>query len=222
MRESELSDVFPYWEKLKKTQRELLMKDSRHLTVEKGHRIVVCGNSSYGCFYVRRGSVLAFLFSETETETELFRIRKENFFVVDYEYVCGKELPEVAYTAATATDLIAVGRDTFRYLMKTAPFFAERIANGILTVFPGLITAIGQRDYDSLDKRISTTILSESVRQRSNVLSLTHNQIASKIGSAREAVTRKLKEFCEDGTLQCSRGKIVILNREQLKKRQRQ
>ncbi len=219
MREEELSAVFPFWEKLKKNQRDALVKDTKILSVLKGQRLLVSG-SPYGAAFVRKGSFLALLLGETDTETELFRMRKEQFLVLDYEETCGQEIADIAYAAATNSEVCAIGKETFSMLIKSSPVFAEAVVKGLLGVFPILISAIGQRDYFSLDKRIATVLLSESVRQRGLTLLITHSSIAAKIGSAREAVTRKLQEMSADGTLQYSRGKIVILNREKLKKRQ--
>ena len=48
----------------------------------------------------------------------------------------------------------------------------------------------------------------------SNVLTITQDEIASEINSAREVVTRTLKKFADRGLIEVKRGKIIILKRD--------
>lgn len=45
---------------------------------------------------------------------------------------------------------------------------------------------------------------------------ITHEKIANHLGTAREVVTRMLKYFQEEGMVNLSRGKIMIVNRDKL------
>ena len=49
-------------------------------------------------------------------------------------------------------------------------------------------------------------------------LKLTQAQIASYMGSAREVVSRLLKELAEAGLVQAGRGTVTLLDRETLEK----
>ena len=42
------------------------------------------------------------------------------------------------------------------------------------------------------------------------VITITHEQIAAELGTAREVVSRVLKEFERSGTVELSRGKITL------------
>ena len=217
MREEELS-FLPFWDKLKKNQREILCKHTKSLALSKGERILSC-NLDYGCFYIKKGAFLALLFGETDTETELFRLRREETAVLDFSEICGQEVTDIAYCATADADIVLIEKIAFSTLNGSNVFFSEYVNKGLLTRIPLLISAIGQRDHFSLEKRVITVLLSESARQRSNTLSLTHAGIASKIGSAREVITRKMREFSEAELVTCTRGKIILTNKEKLRKR---
>ena len=45
---------------------------------------------------------------------------------------------------------------------------------------------------------------------------ITHQVLATEIGTAREVVSRKLRSFESDGLIRSSRGRIEILDREKL------
>ena len=216
MREEEL-EFIPFWDKLKKSQKEMLCKQTKQIVLSKGDRVLPC-NKDYGCFFIRKGGFLALLSGESDTETELFRLRREDIGVLDFGATCGQEMPEIVYKATTNADIYMIEESLFSVLLENNVFFSEYVKKGLLLCIPTLVSAIAQRDHYSLEKRIATVLLSESARQRSSTLLLTHAAIASKIGSAREVVTRKLKEFSDAGFLSHSRGRIVLLNKEKLKR----
>ena len=55
------------------------------------------------------------------------------------------------------------------------------------------------------------------VQKNSMTLSITHDEIARYIGSAREVVTKVLKYMVKEGTLELKRGIITILDKEMLR-----
>lgn len=50
-------------------------------------------------------------------------------------------------------------------------------------------------------------------------MSATHQQIAAEIGTAREVVSRTVKEFERNGWIGLARGEISILDRDALSRR---
>ncbi|WP_245611963.1 Crp/Fnr family transcriptional regulator [endosymbiont 'TC1' of Trimyema compressum] len=59
-------------------------------------------------------------------------------------------------------------------------------------------------------------LLEEIGNSDSLTIYFTHEQIAKNIGSAREVVTRTLKEFLKKGLVELHRGRVKILDVEQL------
>ena len=68
-----------------------------------------------------------------------------------------------------------------------------------------------------MDKRLAIFLCDESARTGSQVISLTHEQIAKYMGSAREVVSRMLKYFTNEGIVEVSRKGIRILDKERLR-----
>jgi CRP/FNR family transcriptional regulator len=93
------------------------------------------------------------------------------------------------------------------YLYKTA---TERFADVVWTMQQIL--------FLSTDKRVAIFLWDEISRTGQTTLSVTHDEIARYIGSAREVVTKVLKYFAEEGIVILSRGKIKIKDQSLLKK----
>lgn len=70
----------------------------------------------------------------------------------------------------------------------------------------------------SADKRVAIFLWDEIVRTNRMILSITHDEIARYIGSAREVVTKVLKYFAQEGIVILERGKIQVTDKELLKK----
>ena len=84
--------------------------------------------------------------------------------------------------------------------------------------FSDVVWAMEQILFMSFDKRLALFLLEESEKTGSLELSLTHQQIAKYLGSAREVVTRMLKYFVAEGLVELSRGGVTLLDPEGLKK----
>lgn len=69
-----------------------------------------------------------------------------------------------------------------------------------------------QLKYMSVEERL----LSYLTQQKSKVLYTTHKDIAFMLHSAREVISRKLKEYEQMGWLSLKKGKILVLDKEAL------
>ena len=74
--------------------------------------------------------------------------------------------------------------------------------------------------WKSFDKRLAAFLLEEARLEDSPVLKITHEKIASHMGTAREVVTRMLRYFQNEGMVTLTRGTVEITDREKLSKLQ--
>ena len=72
--------------------------------------------------------------------------------------------------------------------------------------------------FKKIDQRIAGLILDEANRNNTAELKITHDEIAKYIGSAREFVTKALKYLAEYDVIVLQRGKIIVKDKEKLKK----
>jgi CRP/FNR family transcriptional regulator len=68
--------------------------------------------------------------------------------------------------------------------------------------------------FDHMDHRLANALLKQSTGVRT--IKTTHQALAIELGTAREVVSRLLKEFERHGWVKLYRGRIEILNPEQL------
>ena len=68
-----------------------------------------------------------------------------------------------------------------------------------------------------IDQRVAQFLWDEMIQKSSMTISITHDEIAKYIGSAREVVTKVMKYLAKENVVALSRGKVEILDKEKLK-----
>lgn len=71
--------------------------------------------------------------------------------------------------------------------------------------------------FDRVDRRLAAWILDRSEAQGKATLSVTHEQIAAELGTAREVISRMLGEMRHQGWLELGRRRVRILDPEALR-----
>lgn len=77
--------------------------------------------------------------------------------------------------------------------------------------FEELLTAVNAIAFQKLDSRLLQLLKQKSDLYKSKELSITHQQLADELGTAREAVSRVIKQMENEGLVKLARNKITIL-----------
>jgi CRP/FNR family transcriptional regulator len=64
--------------------------------------------------------------------------------------------------------------------------------------------------FRRLDKRVATFLLDRG--HKDNPISVTHQEIASELGSSREVISRIIEDFTSSGLVRSARGSLEILD----------
>ena len=99
-----------------------------------------------------------------------------------------------------------------RYLFST---FAD--AEAAVQRFSDVMWIMQQIVFMSMDKRLAIFLHDEITENGTDVVIMTHEQIARHLGTAREVVTRMLKHFAADGWIEVTRKGIRILDKKKLR-----
>ncbi|OQK17106.1 hypothetical protein AU255_04185 [Methyloprofundus sedimenti] len=77
-----------------------------------------------------------------------------------------------------------------------------------------MIALLEDVTFSAIDTRLSKVLLAEE----SGIITLTHQELATKLGSAREVISRHLKRFEAYGWVSLNRGTVTLLDTEALGK----
>lgn len=97
--------------------------------------------------------------------------------------------------------------------LKEHPDFNQLFYNQFNLRYSELIDTIGHLMLDKMDKRLYDYLNKKIELTGSNLIKMSHNQIANELGTAREVITRTLKKLELDEKVIQQAGEIKIINK---------
>ncbi len=208
--------VFPFWNKMSEIDKETFCRTSHHVTFKKGTN-VHNGNECTGVILVKSGSLRLYMLSEDGKEITLYRIFPGEMCMLSASCVLDSITFDVYVDSEENSECVVVGGCAYEDLSRRlvdAKLFALETA---LSSFSDVMWVMQQILFMSMDKRLAIFLLDEIAKKGGDTISLTHEQIAKYMGSAREVVSRMLKYFASENLVEVSRGGIKILDKKRLR-----
>ncbi|MEZ0245115.1 MAG: Crp/Fnr family transcriptional regulator [Methylophilaceae bacterium] len=109
---------------------------------------------------------------------------------------------------------VIIPATAFHDLMVESDVFRRFVLNNYGNLISDLIVLLEEVAFSSISARLAKLLLEIP----DGALSATHQQIADELGSAREVVSRQLKEFERNGWVSLHRGAIMVTERTALQK----
>jgi CRP/FNR family transcriptional regulator len=100
----------------------------------------------------------------------------------------------------------------FYRCIEQSSFFREFVFKNFSSRLSKLIGRMEAVVFDTIDQRIGKALLTTGDK----VIVKTHHELAYELGTAREVISRHLKNFESYGWVNLKRGTIEIINREAL------
>ena len=212
----DLSEFFPFWEKLTDIQREKLIEVSHPLSAKAGTVVHNGGMDCLGLLLIRSGQLRVYTLSEEGREVTLYRLFEYDICLFSASCVMPSVQFEVVIEAEKDTDMIVIPSCLFKNLMEDSAPVANYTNQLISSRFSEVMWLMEQVMWKSFDKRLAKFLLEESALEGTCVLKITHEKIANHIGTAREVVTRMLRYFQGEGMVSLSRGTVELTDIKKL------
>ncbi len=220
MQQNEIETIqsrLEFWDKLTSKQQDTLLQAANLVHYDRGTSLHNSESNCLGVILIKKGTLRAYMLSEEGREITLYRLDAGDVCIMSASCVLNDITFDVHLDADADTDAILLSSHVFSKIAQEN-VYAELFSYKVTTErFSDVMWAMQQILFISFDKRLATFLLDESIRTSSETLSLTHEQIARYMGSAREVVTRMLKYFSQEGLVALSRGGITILDGKRLR-----
>ena len=202
----------PFWPSLSEDEKERIRQRAFVNNYGKGTIINNCNSECLGMLLVLSGEIRTYLFSEEGREVTLFRLYSGDLCVLSASCVISQITFETQMIAQQDTKALIVPVDIIAALKEKNVHVRCFLYELATMRFSDVMWAMQQILFKGLDRRLAGFLLAEAERTDSNVIHMTHEQIAQHISSAREAVARMFKHFAEDGLVDIKRGTITLLD----------
>ena len=190
------------------------------MTVSAGQHIHDGTRKCTGLLLVASGQLRAYIISEGGREITLYRLLGKDMCLFSASCIMHSLQFDVMIQAEKDTSFWLIPTDTYKKLMSESVVISNYTNEILASRMSDVVWLMEQVMWQSFDVRLATFLLEESALEGSTKLSITHEEIANHLGTAREVVTRMLKYFQSEGLVTLSRGSLEIINPTGLKERQ--
>lgn len=208
---------FPFWDKLTPAQQDTLCSATHSFSYTKGENVHGTGSCT-GVIVIETGCLRGYLLSEEGREVTLFRAYPGEVIILSAPCALKQEgiSFDLMIDAEEDSSLLIVEGSSYARVSSENIYAETFTLRQTAARLSDAVWVMQQILFMRFDRRLAAFLLEESARQGTR-LSLTHDQIARYMGTAREVVTRMLRYFTAEKIIRQGRGVIELTDVEKLK-----
>lgn len=209
MTEPNWLSLFPGLAELPSATVDKLVASSHFVDLNAGDIAYLEGDPCESYLMCIDGTTRVFKTSEGGREIVLYRVNPGQTCVLTTScLLSGKSFPAQSIADADAR-IVAVPAAQFHATMAESAAFRRFVLDDYGKVISDLIVLVDQVAFQRLDTRLARWLLDQGAAN----ITVTHQQIATGLGSVREVISRQLKEFERRGWVNLGRGEIQLSDR---------
>lgn len=211
-----LHGLLPFWNKLNDNEKKLIYDHTILSSYKAGQNIHGGHEDCTGVIAVKSGRLRVYLLSEEGKEVTLFRLLDGDVCLLSASCVMRNISFDIYVDAEGPTELFVLNSAVYDRIAKGNPAVGSFMTEMISMRFSEAMWVMEQILFMKLDRRLAMFLMEQANLENGDTITLTHEQIAGHMGSAREVISRMLKYFSNEGILSVSRKGIKILDRKRL------
>jgi CRP/FNR family transcriptional regulator len=200
---------FPHFRRLESSERSRVVVVARHGNLPVGSTVFEPGQVCDKYILVRSGDIRVGLIDAEGGEMILYRLGPGDSCVLTTATLLSDARYAAFAKAESDVEAVVIPKAAFREFLADSQGFREAVLADHGRRFIDLMSVIGALAFESIDHR-----LVKKLRQLSNgqsELHITHQALATELGTAREVVSRRLKHFERVGWVRLHKGRVEIL-----------
>ena len=188
--------------------RRALEKQGQRVSLPAGATICHQGNTCQHLPILLQGRARVFKLSESGKEITLYRITEGESCVLTASCIMSDiSFPAIAVTEEDSEALIIPAATVIKWFDEF-PIWRSFIFQMVSLRLSSILTVIEEVAFQRMDNRLISYLVKTA--ENDGVLRTTHQQIADELGTAREVITRLLRDLEADGKISLKRGMIKL------------
>lgn len=183
---------------------------AQRLAIPAGSILFRPGDPCRSYLFLLAGTVRVQMLAENGREIVLYRVGPGQACVVTTACLMAHVAYAVEGWAETDLDAIGLPAAVFDALLARSPAFRELVFGSFGARIADLLLVIEEIAFQRVDRRLARFLVEAGGGERR--LALTHQALAVELGTAREVVSRQLKELERLGWIALGRGAIEIVD----------
>ncbi len=165
---------------------------------------------------VLKGSVCVYLTTITGRDVVLYHVGPGESCVITTSCLLGGNDYPAAGVTEEPTIALAISAQQFQQTLASSIDFRKLVFANLGERISQLIARIEAVTVGAIDQRLAEALLANA--RQTTTITTTHQQLAAELGTAREVVSRHLKQFSAHGWIRMRRGTVEIVDRAALAK----
>ncbi len=180
------------------------------MQVKQGSVLFRDGDACNGYVLVVSGSIRVQKIDPQGHEIVLYRVEEGQSCMLTTTCLLAKQDYPAEGVAETDVDLVLLPLDAFDAALAKSPSFRRFVMANIGHRISDLMLLLEDVAFGRKDVRLAG-FLRKNASKNGDVLEFTHRQLAVELGTAREVVSRLMKDFERKGLVSLGRNRITVL-----------
>ncbi len=189
-----------------------IQDNCKNITINKGDEILSEGNYIQAIPLVIDGRIKVIRHDESGRELLLYYISRGESCALSIAAGLNRQKSAASAIADEDTIMLAISIDLLKNLLYEFPRVNDFVLYLFYKRFNELIFFIDSIAFKNVDFRLTKHLQRIVKATGSSVIKTTHQQLADELGTAREVISRLLKQLEKDGKIKNPRGKIEIIS----------
>ena len=172
------------------------------------------GDACSNYLLILSGRIKVLTRAENGREIVLYRLGDGDSCVLTTSCLFGNARYPAEGITETEVTALAIVAEKFHDAIQQSKPFREFVFSSFSSHLGSLIALVEEVAFGKLDIRLARHLLKHCTDI--TTIETTHQQLATELGSAREVISRQLKDFESRGWLKLHRGSIEILDKQSL------
>lgn len=191
-----------------------VLQNARQVTFPPETILFHQGDSCGNYVLVLRGSVKVFTRGENGREIVLYRVGEgESCTLTTTCLFTNNKYPAEGVTE-TEVQALVISKQDFDQGLANSADFRRMVFDGYSQRLTDIITLVEEVSFGRIDARLARLLLQHAVGEMT--VHATHQDLAAELGSAREVISRQLKEFERRGWVKLQRGSIELIHTREI------
>ena len=182
--------------------------------VPEGRDVFVQGQRVESIPLLISGTVRVYQISETGREVTLYRFRPGESCVLTANAIMSEQSFPAIATVEEEAEAVMIPEQDFRDWVGRYQLWREFFLNLVSQRLASVMLLVDEVAFQRMDRRVAALLLARA--DKANRVQVTHQEIASELGSSREVITRILEDLQTKDLIRTGRGQIEIMDAEAL------
>jgi CRP/FNR family transcriptional regulator len=195
--------------------REILNR-AQPITLNTDTTVFHQGDACENYVIVLSGSIKVFSRAENGREVVLYRVQDGQSCTLTTACLFANNRYPAEGIAETEVKALMIPAPLFNRGIQESADFRQLVFNGYAQKLSDIIALVEDISFGRIDIRLARNLMQHLVGDM--VIHTTHQALATELGTAREVVSRQLKEFERRNWVRLHRGSIEIINNSAIEK----